>query len=70
MGFFAALSSIVELVGMLKSLVVWIKDTFGDNPQKFIKDAGEAFAKLHGATTTEEKQNAARDLQDIFGRIN
>ncbi len=69
MGIISAITSFVEFVKMMKDLVAWVKATFGDNPAKFIKDSGTAFAQLHAAQTVQEKQNAAKAIQDLFARI-
>lgn len=63
------LTALPELLKLLNGLGKFLKDTFGDNPKKFIKDAGEAFEKLNKAETKPERYAAARDIQSLIRRL-
>lgn len=65
----AFLGAIPALLELFKELSKFLKDTFGDNPRKFIRDSGEAFKKLNESKTKEEKYEAAKGLQDLIKRL-
>lgn len=65
-GFFTALP---ELVKLASEIFTFLKDTFGDNPQKFLKDAGTAFENLNNAQTPEDRTNAAFQIHDLIKRL-
>jgi hypothetical protein len=64
-----ALKALPELLRLLSSLGVYIKERFGDNPGKFIADSHAAFETLRNAKTPTEKQAAARAISDIIRRL-
>lgn len=65
----AALQALPELLKLLNALGVYLKQTFGDNPGKFIAEAHEAFETLKNAKTPQEKQTAARAISDLIKRL-
>lgn len=64
----AVIKLIPQLFSLVKEVFGFIQKTFGDTPEKFLKDAGDAFALLNQAKTPEEKQNAARAIQALIKR--
>lgn len=64
----AVIKLIPQLFSVLKEVFSFIQRTFGDTPEKFLRDAGEAFAKLNAADTPEKKQEAARAIQGLIRR--
>jgi hypothetical protein len=67
--FFAALAALPELIKLLISVGKFLKEAFGDNPQKFLLDAHETFERLKNAKTPEEKQASARAIADLIKRL-
>jgi len=65
----AALKVLPELLKLLAGLGRYLKEQLGDNPGKFIVDAHETFQKLQAAKTPAEKQQAARAISDLIGRL-
>ena len=63
------LSALPELLKLLNNVGTFLKDVFGDNPKKFLKDSGEAFEKLNKAETVEERHAAAADIQRLIRRL-
>lgn len=59
---------IPQLFSVLKEVFAFIQKTFGDTPEKFLKDAGEAFSKYNNAKTDEEKVDAIKSLQSLIRR--
>lgn len=47
----------------------WLRETFGDSPEKFLVDATETFAVLRQAKSKEEKVDAARRIQSLISRL-
>ena len=68
-GIWGLLAALPELLKLGMALGKFLKDTFGDNPKKFIKDAGEAFDKLNKAETQGQRYDAARDIQSLIKRL-
>lgn len=64
-----ALKALPELLRLLSSLGVYLKEKFGDNPGKFIADSHEAFEALRNAKTPKDKQDAARAISDLIKRL-
>jgi hypothetical protein len=67
--FFAALAALPELIKLLISVGKFLKEAFGDNPQKFLLDAHETFERLKNAKTPEEKQASAKAIADLIKRL-
>lgn len=65
---FAVLKLIPQLFNLIKEVFGFIQKTFGDTPEKFLRDAGDAFASLNQADTPEKKQDAARKIQALIRR--
>lgn len=63
------LAALPELLKLMNGLGKFLKDTLGDNPKKFIKDAGDAFEKLNKAETKPQRIAAARDIQSLIKRL-
>lgn len=64
----SAIVSLPQVLSLLKELAVFIKNTFGDNPKKILAESGEAFKKLNGAKTSEEKIEAAKAINKLIRR--
>jgi len=64
-----ALKALPDLINLLVTLGRLLKETFGDNPGKYIVDAHEVFTGLRNAKTAEEKQAAARAISDLIKRL-
>lgn len=64
----AVLKLIPQLFSVLKEVFAFIQKTFGDTPEKFLRDAGEAFSKFNQAKTEQEKVDALRSLQSLIRR--
>lgn len=64
----AVIKLIPQIFSVLKELMSFIQKTFGDTPEKFLKDAGEAFSKYNNAKTDEEKVDAIKSLQSLIRR--
>ena len=64
-----ALKALPELIKLLITLGRYFKETFGDNPGKYIVDAHEAFKGLRDAKTPQEKQAAARVISELIRRL-
>lgn len=62
------LKLVPQLFNVLKEVFAFIQKTFGDTPEKFLKDAGEAFSKYNNAKTDEEKVDAIKSLQSLIRR--
>jgi hypothetical protein len=69
MGFWEVVKSIPSLVGLLGELMRFLKATFGDNPQKFLRDSAKVFEELRTAKTLKEKQEAASKIQGLIERL-
>lgn len=67
--FFAALAALPELIKLLVSMGKFLKEALGDNPQKFLVDAHNAFEGLKNAKTPEEKQVSAKAIADLIKRL-
>lgn len=65
----AALKALPQILSMLMALGKYLKETFGDNPEKFIADAHQAFVELRNAKTSEDKRNAARAIAQLISRL-
>lgn len=64
-----ALVALPKILGLLKDLGGFLKDTFGDNTAKFIVDSSEAFKALRQSKTEQEKIEALNKIQDLLKRI-
>jgi hypothetical protein len=73
MGFFVGLFEILKtlpaIVKLITELSGWLKDTFGDNPAKFLMDSAEVFERARNAKTPQEKQSAAGDIARLIRRL-
>jgi hypothetical protein len=67
--FFAVIRSLPVIIEAIKSLGKFLREKFGDNPEKAILDASTAFSLLNSAKTPEEKQKAARSIADLIRRL-
>ncbi len=65
----SAIAAIPAILGFLKELASFLKDTFGDNAGKFLVDSAEAFKQLKVAKSPEEKIEAAKKIQDLIDRL-
>ena len=63
------LKAIPDLIALFRELTAFLKETFGDNPAKFIRDSHEVFRDINNAKTIEEKQNALNKLNDLYKRL-
>lgn len=66
---FAILRSLPAILEALKALGKFLREKFGDNPEKAILDASTAFSLLNSAKTPDEKQKAARSIADLIRRL-
>jgi hypothetical protein len=55
-----------ELANLVKQLVAYINHASGNDPQGYVKKVGEALAKLNGAKTQQERQDAAKAIADAI----
>lgn len=58
-----------ELFAAFQQFKTWVYTNYGDSPQNFIKGAGDAFKDLNNAKTTEDKQAAAKKIQDLISKL-
>lgn len=63
------IKSVPALVKFISELSGWLKNTFGDNPEKFLVDSSEVFQKVKNAQTPQEKRAAAAQLVDLVRRL-
>lgn len=68
-GFIAVMRALPALVALLRELNLFLKEAFGDTPEKFLTDSAEAFRKLNAAKTSEERSHAALEVQRLLSRI-
>lgn len=64
----ALIKAIPAVINLMRDIFSFIQKTFGDTPEKFLKDAGDAFSSLNQADTPEKKQDAARKIQALIKR--
>ncbi len=64
-----ALVALPSILVFVAQLVRWLKEQFGDNWASFVVDSGAAFKKLNEAKTPEQKQDAAKTIQDLIHRL-
>lgn len=67
--FLAVIRSLPVIIEAIKSLGKFLREKFGDNPEKAILDASTAFELLQKAKSAEEKQRAARAIADLVKRL-
>lgn len=65
----AALRALPEILKLLNNIGKWLQERFGDNPEKFIVDAAQAFEALNNAQTPAEKRDAARAIGALIRRL-
>lgn len=65
----AFLTSLPELIKLGREIFAWVKKVSGDDPVGFIKQLNEVFSQINKATTTDEKQKAAKDLHDLITKL-
>jgi hypothetical protein len=63
------LKSLPAIIALLTELSAWLKDTFGDEPEKFLVDSSEAFKKAREAKTMQEKRDAAVKISQLLRRL-
>lgn len=68
-GLWGALAALPELIALAREVFHFFQGLMKEDPRQFIKEAGEAFAKVNNAKTTEEKLDAASDLQNLFKKL-
>lgn len=68
-GLFEILKTLPAIVKLITELSGWLKDTFGDNPAKFLMDSAEVFERAKNAKTPQEKQTAAGDIARLIRRL-
>lgn len=68
-GLFEILKTLPAIVKLITELSGWLKDTFGDNPAKFLMDSAEIFERAKNAKTPQEKQSAAGDIARLIRRL-
>lgn len=51
-----------DLVNLMKEAMAFLKKVSGDDPQGYLKDLGEAFARLNSAQTQEDRTDAAKAI--------
>lgn len=66
LGFFQALP---QLLTMISSFMVWLKQVSGNDPAGFIVKAGTAFDQLNKAQTQQEHADAAKALADLVSNL-
>lgn len=62
------IKAIPSIISLAREVFDFIKGVFGDTPEKFLRDAGEAFSQFNKAKTDEEKANALRAIQSLIKR--
>lgn len=60
------LSSIPELIRMIRSFSSWIDEQGG---KQYLADVADAFEKLNLAKTTEEKYASAKAISHLISRV-
>lgn len=65
----ALIKCIPMLVSILQEAGKFIKQTFGDNPEKFLTDAHQAFKLLNEAKSSDDRIEAAKKLQGLLKRL-
>jgi hypothetical protein len=68
-GLFEVLKALPAIVKLITELSGWLKDTFGDDPAKFLLDSAEVFERARNAKTPQEKQAAAGDIARLVRRL-
>lgn len=63
------LKAIPNLLALIVELIKAIKTAMRLNPEQFVEDSHEAIDQLKKAKTVEEKQDAARALSKLIGRL-
>lgn len=73
MQFLAALKLLITSLPALVKLVIeiaeWMKNTFGDTPEKFLLDSAEAFKLAREAKTAKERASAAAQISALIRRM-
>lgn len=72
-----ALAALPELIKFLRDVFGFVKSIFGDNPKKFMQDAGVIFAKLGEIDeakvgkeeATKARIEAAREIGKLISRL-
>lgn len=65
----AFLGSVPALLKLIEEMGKFLKEKFGDSPDKFIKSSTEAFKQYNEAKTQEEKDEAFKKVYDLVNRI-
>ena len=65
----AFLGAIPSIISAIQSFIAWINQVSGNNPAGLAKEIGTAFQTLNAAQTESDRQNAAKAIADIIGRI-
>jgi len=65
----AFLGSVPTLLKLIEEMGKFLKDKFGDSPDKFIKDSTDVFKQYNDAKTIEEKDAAFKKVYDLVNRI-
>jgi len=65
----AALKALPQIIGILVTIGKYLKENFGDSPEKFLLDAHDAFQGLKNAKTAEEKLAAAHSIRKLIERL-
>lgn len=63
------LKTVPALVTLVTEIVSWMKETFGEHPEKFIIEAAESFKSAREAKTPQEKRDAAVKIAQLIRKI-
>ena len=65
----AIIKALPVLIQTIKEVFAFIQKTFGETPEKFLRDSGEAFSRLNTAKTDQEKVDALKDIKKLIIRM-
>lgn len=63
------IKTLPALINFTKEMAHWMRDTFGEDPAKFLMDASDTFKAAREAKTSDDKKRAASDIATLIKRL-
>jgi len=65
----AVLSSLPDIINLVKEASTWLNHVSGNDPQGFIKKIGAAMAQVNSAQSIKEREDAAQALANAIHNL-
>lgn len=63
------IKTLPALISFTKEMAHWMRETFGEDPAKFLMDASDTFKRARESKTPQEKKDAATDIALLIKRL-